>query len=86
MHLRLGRQRVLRTIERDLASSDPDLDELFCSFTELVRDELMPATEKIKTRRRRLLAWLGHQTDHYLALRIGAPSTGQVFRPGRPWS
>lgn len=84
MNLRLGRQRALRHIERNLAASDRDLDELFGSFTEQVRDELMPATEKIKTRRLRLLTWLEDQTDHYLAIRIGTPSSGQAFRPGWP--
>jgi hypothetical protein len=84
VNLRLGRQRALRNIERDLAGSDAGLDELFGSFTEQVRDELMPTTEKIKTRRLRLLAWLEHQTDHYLAIRIGIPSSGQAFRPGWP--
>ncbi len=35
---RLGRRRALRDIARDLADSDPPLDELFFSFTQLASD------------------------------------------------
>jgi hypothetical protein len=47
MKPRLGRQRVLRKMERDLAASDPRLMALFSSFTLLAQDEEMPWAEKI---------------------------------------
>ena len=69
MTLRLGPWRTLRNIERDLADSDSGLDELFCSFTEMVGDELMPSTEKITTRPLRLLALLGLRSGRRQAMR-----------------
>src|SRR5580693_8277630 len=49
MRRRLGRQRALGRIERDLADSDQRLDDLFFSFNERARGGKMPRTEKIRT-------------------------------------
>jgi len=57
MKLRLGRQRVLRGIERDLAESDPRLAALFSSFTLLAQGEQMPSTEIITAEPLRALSW-----------------------------
>jgi hypothetical protein len=72
MSLYLGRRRALRNIERHLADSDRNLDELFCSFSELVRDELMPRTEKIRAGPIRLLALLGRWSDRGRAVRCAS--------------
>jgi hypothetical protein len=61
MKPRLGRQRVLREMERDLAGSDPRLTALFSSFTLLVQDEEMPVAERIVAWPLRMLGRLrGH--------------------------
>ena len=65
MNLRLTRRRALREIERDLAASDPRLDELFLSFTRQARGEKIPGAEKIRTMPLRLLARLGPQADRH---------------------
>ncbi len=60
MSLHLGRRRVLRDIARDLADSDPHLDELFFSFAQLARGGKMPRAEKIRRiRPLRLIAQMG---------------------------
>ncbi len=59
MSLHLGRRRVLRDIARDLADSDPRLDELFFSFAQLARGGKMPRAEKIRIRPLRLIAQMG---------------------------
>jgi hypothetical protein len=56
MSQRLGRQRALRDIARDLADFDPCLDELFLSFNQLASRGKMPRAEKIRTRPLRLIA------------------------------
>jgi hypothetical protein len=61
MSLRLGRRRALRDIARDLADSDPRLDELFFSFTQLASGGKMPRTEKIRTRPLRLIPRMGRR-------------------------
>jgi hypothetical protein len=48
MNLLVGRRRTLRGIERDLADSDPRLATLLADFTQLTRDEDMPAAEELK--------------------------------------
>jgi hypothetical protein len=58
---RLGRQRALRDIERDLADSDPRLDELFSSFIQLASGGKMPRAEKIGTRPLQLIARMGRR-------------------------
>ena len=58
-------RRVLREIERDLAHSDLRLSMLFESFTELTKDAGMPGTEKIRTRRLRLVGRLGRHADRH---------------------
>jgi hypothetical protein len=68
MNLYLCRRRRLRIIERHLTRSDPDLDELFCGFTELVRDKLMPDTEKTRTHLLWWGGWLGRRSDHRRAV------------------
>lgn len=52
----MSRRRVLRDIEHDLVRCDPDLDDLFLSFTQLTGGEGMPTTEKIKARPLRWIA------------------------------
>ena len=61
MSQRLGRQRALRDIARDLADSDPRLDELFFSVTQLAGGGKMPRAEKIRTRPLRLVARPGRR-------------------------
>jgi hypothetical protein len=56
MSLHLGRRRALRDIARDLADSDPRLDELFRSFTQRANGGKMPRAEKIRARPLRLIA------------------------------
>lgn len=61
MSRRLGRPRALGDIERDLADSDPRLEELFLSFNERASGRKMPRTEKI---RRGPLGFLTRIGDH----------------------
>ena len=61
MSLRLGRRRALRDIARDLADSDPRLDELFFSFAQLAGGGKMSRAEKIRTRPLRLIARMGRR-------------------------
>jgi hypothetical protein len=49
MSWHLGRQRALGDIARDLADTDPRLDELFLSFNDRACGWKMPKTEKIRT-------------------------------------
>ena len=77
MNPRLTRRRVLREIERDLAASDPRLDELFFLFTGLARPGKMPAAEKIRTAPFQLLARLGPGADRCRA--------GENWR-AQPWT
>jgi hypothetical protein len=67
MKLRLGRQRVLRGIERDLAESDPLLAAFFSSFTLLVQGEKMPSTEIITAKPLRALLWPTEQSEPHWA-------------------
>jgi hypothetical protein len=59
MSRRPGRRRALRDIARDLADSDPFLDDLFCSFNERASGGKMPSTEKIRTGPLGLITRLG---------------------------
>jgi hypothetical protein len=59
MFRRLGRRRVLGRIERDLADSDPRLDDLFLSFNQRASGGKMPRTEKIRTGPLGLIARMG---------------------------
>jgi hypothetical protein len=77
MNLRLTRRRAIREIERDLAASDPRLDELFLSFTRLARGQKIPGGEKIRTMPLRLLARLGPQADRH--------QPGENWR-AQPWT
>jgi hypothetical protein len=61
MRLRLGRRRALRDIARDLADSDPRLDELFFSFTQLASGGKTPRAEKIRSTPLRLIARMGQR-------------------------
>jgi hypothetical protein len=56
MSPRMGQRRALRDIARSLADSDPRLDELFFSFTQLACGGKMPRAEKIRIRPFRLVA------------------------------
>jgi hypothetical protein len=58
MSQRLGR-RALRGLARDLADSDPRLDDLFFSFNQRACGEKMPRAEKIKIWPLGLLARIG---------------------------
>ena len=49
MSWRMGRRRVLGDIGRDLADSDPCLNELFISFNERASGGKMPGRERIRT-------------------------------------
>ncbi len=64
MFERLSRQRALRGIARDLADSDPRLEELFFSFNAHVSGEEMPREEKIKTTLPGLIARIGRRVRH----------------------
>jgi hypothetical protein len=79
MNLRPGRWRTLHQIERDLAARDPRLHALFYSFTEQTRGEKMPRTERITTKPRRLLTWLGRWPDHPPAMKTGLPGPGWLW-------
>ncbi len=59
MSRRLGRRRALGNIERDLADTDPRLDELFFSFNQRASCGKMPRTEKIRTGPLGLIARMG---------------------------
>jgi hypothetical protein len=59
MSRRPGRRRALRDIARDLADSDPFLDDLFCSFNERASGGKMPRTEKMRTGPLGLITRLG---------------------------
>jgi hypothetical protein len=61
MSWRPGRQRALADIARDLADSDPRLDDLFFSFNQRARGRKMPRTEKIRARPLGLIARIGHR-------------------------
>jgi hypothetical protein len=65
--LRLGRQRVLRGIERDLAESDPRLAALFSSFTLLVQGEQMPSAKIITAEPLRAFSWPTEQAEPHRA-------------------
>jgi hypothetical protein len=57
----LTRRRALRGIARDLADSEPRLDELFFSFNQHVAGEEMPRVEKIRATLPGLIARIGRR-------------------------
>jgi len=59
MSWRRGRQRVLAGIGRDLADSDPRLNELFTAFNERAYGGKMPRSEQIRTGPLGLITRLG---------------------------
>jgi hypothetical protein len=61
MSWRPGRQRALADIARDLADSDPRLDELFLSFNQRADGVGMPTTEKIRAGPLGLIARIGRR-------------------------
>jgi hypothetical protein len=79
MNLRLTRRRALRDIERDLAASDPGLDELFLLFTGLPRGGKIPGAEKVRATPLRLLARLGPQADRHRAGEGGRAQPWTIF-------
>jgi hypothetical protein len=84
MNPRRIRRRALRGIERDLAASDPRLDELFLLFAGLARGAKILASEKIRTTPRRLLARLGPQADRHRTGEDGRAQPWTIFLgPGR---
>ena len=54
MSLPPSQQRALSQIEKTLADDHPGLESLFATFTRVVGQEPMPATERVKARPRRL--------------------------------
>ena len=62
---RLGQRRALRSIERELARSDPRLVALFLSVAHLGRGKAMPEAEMIRARAGWLPAWLGRRADRH---------------------
>lgn len=85
VNLHVGWRRALRDIERDLADSDPPLDELFFSFAQQARGEKMPRTEKIRTKPLGLIARLGRRAGRRRAVRSGAPGIGLLIGPWPVW-
>ena len=82
MNPRLTRRRALREIERDLADSDPRLDDLFLLFTGMARGAKIPGTEKIRTvrtMRLRLLARPGPRSDRHQAGEDGSAQSWPIF-------
>jgi hypothetical protein len=61
MNWRLGRQRALGDIARDLAVTDPRLDALFLSFNQRACGRQMPRTEKIRASPLGLIARIGRR-------------------------
>jgi hypothetical protein len=61
MSWRPGRQRALADIARDLADSDPRLDELFLSFNQQAYGVKMPTREKIRAGPLGLIARIGRR-------------------------
>jgi hypothetical protein len=61
MSWRLGRRRVLGDIGRDLADSDPRLDELFTSFNRRACGKEMPRTERVRTGPLGVISRFGHR-------------------------
>ncbi len=61
MSWRPGRQRALADIARDLADSDPRLDELFLSFNQRAYGVRMPTTEKVRAGPLGLIARIGRR-------------------------
>jgi hypothetical protein len=55
------RRRALSDIGRELADSDPRLDELFLYFNERASSGKIPCTEKIRARPLGLLARIGRR-------------------------
>jgi hypothetical protein len=79
MNPRRIRRRALRGIKRDLAASDPRLDELFLLFAGLARGAKIPAAEKIRTTPLRLLARLGPQADRHRPGEDGRAQPWTIF-------
>ena len=63
MSRRMSQRRVLRRIERDLAS-DPRLNAFFMALNGLGRNKEMPVREQIPTGPHWLPARLGRRTRH----------------------
>jgi len=64
MSPRLRPRRYLRSIEQDLAASDPSLTRLFSYFTLLAEGEERGPAEQIKTRPLRAVArWLARALE-----------------------
>jgi hypothetical protein len=55
MRLHGREHRSLERIEEPLVASDPRLASMFAIFTTMTRNEPMPVTERVATRRRRWL-------------------------------
>ena len=65
MRLDRSGRRALREFERDLADSDPCLNELFSSFTLQGRGQKMPGVEKIRARPVQRIARAGRCGDSH---------------------
>jgi hypothetical protein len=78
MSRRLGHERALRRIERELARSDPRLNALFLSVAGLGRGKAMPDAEMISTRPGWLPLRLGRRPDRHRAGEDGRARPGTI--------
>lgn len=76
-------RQALRRLERDLADSDPQLNELFLLFAQQAGPGAIPRAEKIRTWRARLLE-IVRWVAALIALTCVLCPTG--FRRGLPWA
>jgi hypothetical protein len=79
MDLRRTRRRSLRETERQLAESDPCLDELFSLFAESARRAKIPGTEKIRAMRLRLPGRPGPRPGRHQAGEDGDVQPWPIF-------
>ena len=75
-HLRAGRWRALRQIERDLVELDTGLEALFFSFTQQAESRQMPRVEKVRSKPLRLLARLRSPPDRARTTKTGVSGLG----------
>lgn len=79
-------QHALRQMERDLAASDPRLDELFLDFARQAGQGTMPPAEKIRTLRQGWVERLGEILRCAVTLMaLTCEMCLAGFRPGRYW-
>jgi hypothetical protein len=84
MILRRTQRRALRVIERNLADSDPRLDELFLVFTEGAGGAEIPGAEKMRSARLRKLLRRGPRPGRHQAGEDGRAQPWAFFLEVRP--